>query len=777
MESLTAADPRTIGEFRLRARLGAGGMGQVFLATSPGGRMVAVKVIHADLARDAGFVRRFHAEVNAARRVSGFYTAPVVAAGVDDRPPWLATAFVPGPSLESLVSRYGPLPVPALWRLAAGLADALRAIHAAGLVHRDLKPANVLLASDGPRVIDFGIARTLADSRLTATGSIIGTPSFMSPEQVEGAAAGPPSDVFSLGSVLAFAASGAAPFSGGPGASSASVMYRIVYTSPDLGMVPAEVRELVQACLTKESAGRPDLGQVAARCAAAAEDLGLSPAIFWPSDVASVIDAQQAAVAAQVQGIQLPSSVSVPAFRAGQAGTGAEPSAQPYWAPAQEADRPLTGHSRPGSSDPARPWGPAGQPGWTQGPDITGPSARPGRNASRVDRRTLLIGAGAGAGVAAAGGVGAWLISRSASSAPGTAGSASGVTAQREPARTAPAGGGASAGGTDGTGPGSLAWQFTMGDIANGYPYVANGVVYTGNQDNFLYAISAATGRQVWKTGLGSVQAAPQLVDGMVCVIADAGHFSALRAATGTVAWQLAADGVPEPARVWASEGTSVFLAPTLEQPLNAYDAATGSVVGSYGSPGQFWGGVFGAANGILYAIEDLGALHAFEISSGAGLWNTSPNIGSLSGIPLLVSDGSIYLITDDGILYSLSTANGQQNWAYQSSGTEVSQPAVADGMVYIIDQDGTLHAINAASGKQAWSHSAESGGDAGAAAANGTLYFSAGQSVQAVNAKTGSAVWSYTPPRSVEFFTTPAVGNGLVFIGAADDSLYAIRA
>jgi serine/threonine protein kinase len=124
--------------------------------------MVAVKVIHADLARDAGFVRRFHAEVNAARRVSGLYTAPVVAAGVDDRPPWLATAFVPGPSLESIVSRYGPLPVPALWRLAAGLADALRAIHAAGLVHRDLKPANVLLASDGPRVIDFGIARVLA---------------------------------------------------------------------------------------------------------------------------------------------------------------------------------------------------------------------------------------------------------------------------------------------------------------------------------------------------------------------------------------------------------------------------------------------------------------------------------------------------------------------------------------------------------------------------------------------------------------------------------------
>ena len=151
MESLTAADPRVVGEFRLRARLGAGGMGQVFLATSPGGRMVAVKVIHPELAAR----RRVRAAVprtrsTPRRRVSGLYTAPVVAAGVDDSPPWLATAFVPGPSLDDMVTRLRPAAVPALWRLAAGLADALRAIHAAGLVHRDLKPANVLIAATAP---------------------------------------------------------------------------------------------------------------------------------------------------------------------------------------------------------------------------------------------------------------------------------------------------------------------------------------------------------------------------------------------------------------------------------------------------------------------------------------------------------------------------------------------------------------------------------------------------------------------------------------------------
>ena len=770
MESLTAADPQVIGEFRLLARLGAGGMGQVFLATSPGGRMVAVKVIHAELARDAEFVRRFRAEVDAARRVSGLYTAPVVAAGVDDRPPWLATAFVPGPSLEGLVRQYGPLPVPALWRLAAGLADALRAIHAAGLVHRDLKPANVLLASDGPRVIDFGIARAVADSRLTATGSVIGTPSFMSPEQVEGTIAGPPSDVFSLGSVLAFAASGSSPFSGGPGVSSASVMYRIVHTSPDLGMVPGEVRELVQACLAKEAAWRPDLGQVATRCAQAAEYLGMSPAVFWPSDVGGAIDAQQAAVAAQARDIRVPSSAGIPAVQAGPAGLRASAPAGASGA-GREADHQLTGPPR---SDPPGP-GPSASPGPRGGagsPGMTGPSARTGLISGRVSRRTLLIGAGAAACVTAGGAAGAWLSSRPTSAASRSASSPS-SPAPREGAGSQVAAG--SSGG--GTGPGSLAWTFTMGNIADSVPYTADGVVYVGNQDNFLHAVNAKTGKQVWKSSVGDVHPAPELVGGMLCAVADGGQFSAIRPATGTVAWQLNSQVVPQPVRNWASAGSSVFLATTLETPLNAYDAVTGSVRQSFGSPGQFWGGGFGAADGVLYALEDLGALHAYSITSGAELWNASLNVGDLLIVRLIIDSGSIFLTTDDGTLYSVNATNGNQNWSYSTSGTDVSEPAVANGMVYIIDMNGTLHAINAATGKQAWSHSAEDGGDVGAVAANGTLYFSAGQSVQAVDAKTGAATWSYAPPKSVEFYTTPAVGNGLVLIGANDDSLYAIRA
>ncbi|HEY2692765.1 MAG TPA: serine/threonine-protein kinase, partial [Streptosporangiaceae bacterium] len=176
MKPLAASDPRRVGPYRLRARLGAGGMGQVFLGYSPAGRPVAVKVIHHELAADPVFRTRFRREVAAARSVSGAYTAPVTEAGPDDDPPWLATAFVPGPSLADAVAEGGPLPVASVWQLAAGLVEALQAVHASGLVHRDLKPANVMLALDGPRVIDFGISRALKSTQMTSTGLIVGTP-------------------------------------------------------------------------------------------------------------------------------------------------------------------------------------------------------------------------------------------------------------------------------------------------------------------------------------------------------------------------------------------------------------------------------------------------------------------------------------------------------------------------------------------------------------------------------------------------------------------------
>jgi hypothetical protein len=287
MEPLTADDPQQISVFRLQSRLGAGGMGRVYLASSPGGRAVAVKVVHPELARDPEFMRRFRREVEAAEAVSGVYTAPVVGAGPDDSPPWLATAYVPGPSLAELVRGTGPLPEAAIWRLAGGLTEALQAIHSRGLIHRDLKPGNILIAADGPRVIDFGISRAMHGIALTATRTTMGTPAYMSPEQAEGAEIGPASDVFSLGSVLAFAAAGTAPFDGG---NSLAIIYRIVHTDPDLSSLPPALGGLVAGCLAKDPASRPTLDALlGAVTAGAASFPGSAPGQFWPDPVAAAI--------------------------------------------------------------------------------------------------------------------------------------------------------------------------------------------------------------------------------------------------------------------------------------------------------------------------------------------------------------------------------------------------------------------------------------------------------------------------------------------------------
>jgi hypothetical protein len=237
-------------------------MGIVFLGKSPGGRLLAVKVIREDLAGDREFRGRFQWEVTAARSVSGLFTAPVVDADLDARLPWLATAYVAGPSLSDAVNRHGPLPAESVLALMAGLAEGLAAIHGAGLVHRDLKPGNVLLAADGPRVIDFGVSRVSETATVTQSGMVIGSPGFMSPEQAEGGTVGPASDVFSLGSVLVFAATGEGPFGRGP---TAALVYRVVHAPAGLDRVPAGVRPLLVRCLAKDPAARPDPAWLLAR--------------------------------------------------------------------------------------------------------------------------------------------------------------------------------------------------------------------------------------------------------------------------------------------------------------------------------------------------------------------------------------------------------------------------------------------------------------------------------------------------------------------------------
>jgi eukaryotic-like serine/threonine-protein kinase len=271
-EGLRAEDPRQVGEYQLIGRLGAGGMGTVFLGRSPGGRLVAVKVVHEVLARDPEFRARFGREVQAARMVSGAFTAPVIDADADAARPWLASSYIAGPSLQQAVTDHGPLPAVTVTALAAGLAEALAAIHRAGLVHRDLKPSNVLLAADGPRVIDFGIARAADDATITRAGFVVGSPGFMSPEQVTAGDVGPPGDVFALGAVLVYAATGHGPFGQGP---SHTLLYRVVHEPPDLdGIADRELRALISACLSKDPARRPAPRQVLARSAGRGDAAG-----------------------------------------------------------------------------------------------------------------------------------------------------------------------------------------------------------------------------------------------------------------------------------------------------------------------------------------------------------------------------------------------------------------------------------------------------------------------------------------------------------------------
>ncbi|MEV0405696.1 biotin/lipoyl-containing protein [Actinoallomurus sp. NPDC050550] len=282
MEPLREDDPRQVGPYRLEERLGGGGMGQVYLGRSRGGRAVAVKVVRPELADDAGFRRRFASEIAAARRVGGFYTAQVVQADPEAEPPWMASAYIPGPSLHQAVEAYGPLPPAAIGVLGAGLTEGLAAIHACDLVHRDLKPSNVILAEDGPRVIDFGIARALDATSHSLSRVVVGTPPFMSPEQARGLEVGPAGDVFSLGAVLVFALTGRSPFGAGR---PEEVIYRVVHDEPDLSGLPAHLADLAAACLAKNPADRPSLTRILDRFAASTE----ATTHWLPSDVTAMI--------------------------------------------------------------------------------------------------------------------------------------------------------------------------------------------------------------------------------------------------------------------------------------------------------------------------------------------------------------------------------------------------------------------------------------------------------------------------------------------------------
>lgn len=404
MSALEPDDPHSVGTYRLLSRLGAGGMGRVYLGRSPGGRLVAVKVVHSELVRRPEFRDRFRREVEAARKVSGAFTAPVVDADPDAPLPWLVTSYIAGPSLEQAVAERGPFEAGAVLALAAGLAEALVSIHAAHLVHRDLKPSNVLLAEDGPRVIDFGIVRSVDSDSVTRTGQVAGSPGFMSPEQVNGEDVTPASDVFCLGAVLAFAATGVNPFGGGP---TPALLYRVVHNPPDVQAVtdPA-LRALIGDCLAKDPAGRPTPHEILARVGALGNEstMALRHPGPWPPGNGPATPAASAT--------PLPAGRPAdPAAATGvlprDGGPGAFPHQATMVAPRfhDQATRVGTApEPAPGTTEPAGTGGPGGR--------------RAARDAARERggsrRAFLLLGAGAGTVAAAGVGAGFWLNRSSA---------------------------------------------------------------------------------------------------------------------------------------------------------------------------------------------------------------------------------------------------------------------------------------------------------------------------------------------------------------------------
>lgn len=375
---LAADDPTTVAGYRLAAKLGAGGMGKVYLSYTPGGRPVAIKLIRPEFGEDAEFRRRFAQEVRSAQRVQGLFTAPVIDADPEGAQPWLATAYVPGPSLADAVVAHGALPVETVLLLVAGMAEALHVIHGAGIVHRDLKPSNVLLASDGPRVIDFGIAHAADATSLTGSGVTIGTPSFMAPEQAAGRKVTPATDIFALGQVAAYAATGVPAFGEG---TSHGVLYRIVHEEPDLTAVPERLSELVTRCLAKDPEARPTLAEVIRLCQEAnAATVLRRPEDWLPGAVSAEITARAAAPA--------PAQTPPPPTTAPTAG---HPPTAPSGPPAPAAGYAPTA---PGAAyaptapatpaPPAAPPGAYGPPAGQQPPPQAGPYGPPPQHGAPV---------------------------------------------------------------------------------------------------------------------------------------------------------------------------------------------------------------------------------------------------------------------------------------------------------------------------------------------------------------------------------------------------------
>ncbi|MFH8468734.1 PQQ-binding-like beta-propeller repeat protein [Streptomyces sp. NPDC017991] len=718
METLRPDDPRELGSYRLLGRLGAGGMGRVYLARSPGGRTVAVKVVRPELAADPDFRNRFQHEVETARAVSGRYTAPVVDAAPDAALPWLATAYVLGPDLTDVVEAHGALPERTVRALGAGLAAALQEIHAAGLVHRDLKPSNVLLAADGPRVIDFGIARAVDGNRMTQTGVVVGSPGYMSPEQAMGRDVGTAGDVFSLGVVLAFAATGRNVFGEGA-ASHAALLYQVVHGEPDVTGVPQSLVGLIRACLLKDPARRPAPAEIVAALAPGGVEGLLTD--WLPSAVASTIATHAAGI------LDL------------------------------EAPEPAEVLSTSGFGPP--PTMPIAAPGYGQAAPAPAPVTAPAAQAASR-RRFLGLAAGV-AGVAAAGGGTAWWLSgkddgagkdgASAAAGGGTAEPAAGADA--EDFTTPPAG----------TAPQPL-WHKSVAEdsIATTERLLTHGGLLFISGDP-LVAYDVRSGKQRWSRKDVLPFGAPLLLADGRLYMADtdtSGVLKALDATTGEEAWRSRLGEDLKVEKTIAIDAKNVYVTVTdYADSRSATDYRTGVAAISHSTGKKVWlqkrdwgtadYDVEGTVSGkhLVYADSSRN-LTVRDTATGTQLW--TKKIGDDWTWRPTVAPGAGLVLLPGTTLTAIDVETGRSRWTLSPNGRRgFDNPTVVDGVLYTADHDGGVWAADVGTGRKLWLCE-DPGADQAPAQflrAGGTLYGASamdGGGVFALDAKTGRARWVY---------------------------------
>jgi len=747
VDPLAPDDPREVGGYRLRARLGSGGMGRVYLGFSPSGRAVAVKVIHAELAANPAFRVRFSREVAAARLVSGVYTAPVAAAGPDDDPPWLATLFVAGPSLAEAVKAAGPLPLGPARRLAIGLVEALAEIHGHGLVHRDLKPANVLLAIDGPRVIDFGISRAMEKTAMTASGIVVGTPAFMSPEQAAGGApVGPASDVFSLGGLIVFASTGTGPFGDGP---VLSLLYRVVHAEPTLDAVPPGLRDVAAACLAKKPEDRPTLRQVMDAIATSSGPHPGSLASFWPETVAGMIRSYQLRLDAELSRRDVKPQ---PAPGAGPSPTVASQLSERTIVPAPAEAAPAPAPPLPDPHAAERETDPLAGPDQRQDSDSVPPDGEPQQHPSLppIDEDRQVTphheDTPQRAGLPRLAGP------EAAAAMPPTITSVKIVTPLPQPAaeraqEASPAGPPKSADQSRPAGspkpadqpgrPGRPAPAVTRRRMLAGLGGLAAvGLAVTGWE--LSQGGGPAPGTEIWSSGAGGGPAGPMAVAG------GAVFFSA-RPAPGQRGGRLYALRASDGATMWSSGlGGGVVTGP----------AAAGGVV------------YFGGHDNRVYA------LHA---ATGRRIW--SSGVGGWVATDPVAGDGVVYVGGGNTVLYALRAAKGQPSWSRPIGGGPVSDPAVAGGVIYIGGQNiSTLFALHATDGRPLREIPVSGGWFTGPAVSGGVIYIGGGvTTLNALRAPDGQPIWAR--PVGVRGFPLPAVAGGVVYVSGDDGRLHALHA